>query len=86
MIPAQELRSLLHMAFPDAEIHVEDVTGQQDHYATSIVTNAFEGKSRLEQHQLVYRTLGSVLLGPLHALSLRTFTPATWRDRDQGTP
>jgi stress-induced morphogen len=85
MIPATELRSLLLIAFPEAEIHVEDVTGQQDHYAASIVTSVFEGKSRLEQHQLVYRALGSVLAGPLHALSLQTFTPATWRDRDRGT-
>lgn len=82
MIPASEVKALLLSAFPDAMLEVRDLTGQQDHYSTTIVSREFEGKSPLEQHQLVYQALGDALLGPIHALSLETFTPATWRTRD----
>jgi len=86
MISREELRALLLAAFPDAEIDLEDMTGQQDHYAMSIVTSAFEGKAPLEQHQLVYGALGNAMFGPIHAMTLRTFTPAAWRGRPRETP
>ena len=70
-----EVRNLLASAFPSAEIEVVDLTGTQDHYQARIVSAAFEGKSIIQQHQLVYRALGAAMDGPIHALALDTRTP-----------
>jgi len=74
-IPLGEVRNLLASAFPSAEIEVVDLTGTQDHYQARIVSAAFEGKSIIQQHQLVYRALGAAMDGPIHALALDTRTP-----------
>jgi stress-induced morphogen len=72
------VRSLLLAALPDAELELVDLTGTQDHYQARIVSQAFEGKTLIEQHQLVYRALGEAMHGPIHALALKTYTPQTW--------
>jgi stress-induced morphogen len=73
MIDLQTLKQKLHEAFPDASvIELEDLTGTQDHYRALIVTPAFGGKTRIEQHKLVYRALGDLMHGPVHALALET--------------
>lgn len=79
MIEPTELQNLLAKAFPDAEIELEDLTGGMDHYAARIVSSAFDGRSLMEQHQLVYAALGDAMRGPIHALALKTFTPEAWR-------
>lgn len=79
-----ELRSQLASAFPDAEIEVVDLTGTQDHYQARIVSAAFEGKTLVQQHQLVYRALGAALDGAIHALGLKTYTPKTWTQMQRG--
>ena len=65
-------------------IHLElsDLTGTQDHYQAVIVAAAFEGLSRVKQHQLVYAALGELMSGPVHALALQTYTPASWEARE----
>jgi stress-induced morphogen len=72
------VRQLLLAALPDAELELVDLTGTQDHYQARIVSQAFEGKTLIEQHQLVYRALGEAMQGPIHALALKTYTPQTW--------
>ena len=72
------VRRLLLAALPDADLELVDLTGTQDHYQARIVSQAFEGKTLIEQHQLVYRALGDSMQGPIHALALKTFTPQTW--------
>lgn len=72
------VRTLLLAALPDAELELVDLTGTQDHYQARIVSQAFEGKTLIEQHQLVYRALGEAMHGPIHALALKTYTPQTW--------
>ncbi len=72
------VRQLLLAALPDAELELVDLTGTQDHYQARIVSQAFEGKTLIEQHQLVYRALGEAMHGPIHALALKTYTPQTW--------
>ena len=73
MIERSELEQRLRAAFPDAQrIEVEDLTGTQDHYKAVIVAKQFAGKSRIEQHQLVYKALGPLMAGPVHALALET--------------
>ncbi len=83
MDPAQ-VRGLLDQAFPDADIELEDMTGTQDHYQARIVSSAFEGKSPVQQHQLVYAALGDAMGGPIHALALKTYTPQAWAKASGG--
>lgn len=73
MIEPSELEQRLRTAFPGAvRIEVEDLTGTKDHYKAVIVAAEFVGKSRIEQHQLVYQALGALMAGPVHALALET--------------
>ena len=72
-----ELRQLLRDAFPDASIDVVDLAGDNDHYQASIVSEQFVGKSRIQQHQMVYQALKGKMGDELHALALKTRTPAT---------
>ena len=74
-MPQAELEACLLQAFPDAEIAVEDLAGDGDHYRARIVTAAFRGLSRVGQHQLVYDALKGRLGGELHALALQTASP-----------
>jgi stress-induced morphogen len=72
-MPSPEVvRSRLLTAFPEAKIEVTDLTGTQDHFQALVVTAAFDGKSRVEQHKMVYAALGELMDGPIHALALTT--------------
>lgn len=84
MIALDEVRRLLLAAFPDAEVEVEDLTGTQDHYQARVVSAEFEGKSPIQQHQAVYRALGEAMHGPIHALALKTYSPAAWAKQRTG--
>jgi len=74
-MPAGEIEALLKTAFPDAQITIEDLAGDNDHFAATIVSNAFRGISRVRQHQLVYAALQGRMGGALHALALQTSAP-----------
>lgn len=69
---AGEIEALIKAAFPDAEITIQDLAGDGDHYAATVVTKAFAGKSRVQQHQMVYAALQGKMGGQLHALALTT--------------
>jgi stress-induced morphogen len=79
MLEPDAVKTLLAKAFPDAEIDLVDLTGTRDHYQARVVSQAFAGKSLIEQHQLVYRALGDAMHGPIHALALKTYTPEAWK-------
>jgi stress-induced morphogen len=66
------LRSLLLASFPQAQVEVTDLTGTSDHFQALIVSPAFEGKTRIEQHRMVYAALGELMKGEIHALALTT--------------
>jgi len=73
MVEPKVLEEKLRAAFPDAvQLDIEDLTGTRDHYKAVIVTAMFEGKTRIEQHQMVYAALGELMAGPVHALALET--------------
>jgi len=72
---AEEIERLIKEALPDAEVMIEDLAGDGDHYAATVVSSAFEGLSRVRQHQLVYEALQGRMGGELHALALTTRTP-----------
>lgn len=72
---ASEIEALIRAALPDARVTVEDLAGDGDHYAASVVSEAFRGRSRVQQHQLVYAALRGRMGGELHALALQTSAP-----------
>jgi stress-induced morphogen len=75
-IAQQDLEAILKEGFPDAEIHIDDLAGDGDHYKARIVSKAFAGLPRVKQHQLVYAALKGKMGGELHALALETAAPA----------
>jgi stress-induced morphogen len=71
----RELMTLIKQALPDARVTIEDLVGDGDHYAAHVVSAAFRGKSRVQQHQMVFAALQGKVGGDLHALALQTTTP-----------
>ena len=71
-----QIEADLREAFPDAEIQIEDLAGDGDHYRARIVSGAFAGLSRVRQHQLVFQAMKGKVGGLLHALALETSAPA----------
>ncbi len=69
---ADELKKLIEAGVPGAEVTVQ---GDGDHFEAAVVSAAFEGKTMVQQHQMVYAALGDLMQGAVHALALRTFTP-----------
>jgi stress-induced morphogen len=72
---AKEIEHLIKARFPDAEVSIRDLAGDGDHYAAHVVSAAFKGKTRVQQHQMVYEALGGRMGGMLHALALTTAAP-----------
>lgn len=72
---AAEIESLIKQALPDAQVDIRDLAGDGDHYAATVTSEAFRGKSRVQQHQLVYQALKGNMGGELHALALQTNAP-----------
>lgn len=72
---ASEIESMIKDALPDAQVRIDDLRGDGDHYAATVVSAAFAGKTRVQQHQMVYAALKGRMGGQLHALQLTTQTP-----------
>jgi stress-induced morphogen len=72
---AGEIEALIKAALPDATVTIRDLAGDGDHYAAEVVSEAFRGKSRVQQHKLVYDALKGNMGGALHALALQTGVP-----------
>ncbi|OIN86268.1 MAG: BolA family transcriptional regulator [Alphaproteobacteria bacterium CG1_02_46_17] len=71
-ISSQEVIALIKIGIPDATVTITDMAGDGDHYRADIVSPSFTGKSRVQQHQMVYDALGSKMGSELHALSIKT--------------
>ena len=72
---ANEIERLIKARIPDAEVTIRDLAGDGDHYAATVIAASFRGKSRVQQHQMVYQALKGDMGGKLHALALQTGTP-----------
>jgi stress-induced morphogen len=72
---ADEIERLIKEAIPDASVEIKDLAGDGDHYAATVISDSFRGKSRVQQHQMVYAALKGQMGGVLHALALQTATP-----------
>ncbi len=72
---AMEIEKLIREKLPDAEITIRDLAGDGDHYAAQVISEAFRGKTRVQQHQMIYDALRGNMGGALHALALQTAAP-----------
>jgi stress-induced morphogen len=72
---ARDIETLIRQALPDARVVLRDLAGDGDHYAAEVVSESFRGKSRVQQHQMVYAALRGKMGGTLHALALQTSVP-----------
>ena len=70
-----DIAAKIRTALPDAAVELRDLTGTEDHWEAVVVSQAFAGKSLLQQHRLVFDALADEMKGPIHALTLKTFTP-----------
>ncbi len=68
----RDVEAQIRAALPDAKVEVRDLTGTGDHFAARVVSAAFAGKTRVEQHRMIYAALGEAMKGPIHALALET--------------
>ena len=71
-MPANEIERLIRDAIPDARVTIEDLRGDGDHYAATVVSATFAGKTRVQQHQMVYAALKGRMGNELHAMALQT--------------
>jgi len=74
-MPAAEIEQMIKAALPDADVRIEDLAGDGDHYSAHVVSSAFKGKTRVQQHQMIYQALQGRMGGELHALALQTSAP-----------
>jgi stress-induced morphogen len=72
---AGDIERLIKEALPDAKVTIRDLAGDGDHYAAEVISAAFKGKTRIQQHQMVYAALKGRMGGELHALALQTSAP-----------
>ena len=72
---AADITAMIKEALPDAIVKIDDLAGDGEHYAATVISTAFAGKSRVQQHQMVYAALRGKMGGELHALALSTATP-----------
>jgi stress-induced morphogen len=72
---AGDIEKMIKEALPDAQVSIKDLAGDGDHYSATVVSEAFRGKSRVQQHQMVYAALQGRMGGVLHALALQTSAP-----------
>ncbi|MBL4597481.1 MAG: BolA family transcriptional regulator [Rhizobiaceae bacterium] len=72
---AADIEQMIIEALPDAKVTIRDLAGDGDHYAAEVISESFRGKSRVQQHQMVYKALKGNMGGVLHALALQTSVP-----------
>jgi stress-induced morphogen len=77
----KEIENMIGQALPGSRVEVRDYTGGGDHFEALVVSPAFEGKTLVERHQLVYNALGDAMRVRVHALTLKTLTPAQYETR-----
>jgi stress-induced morphogen len=85
MFSADRIRQILEERLPDCVARVDDPANDGTHFQAEVVSSAFAGKNRIQQHQLVYGALGDHMRSDIHALQLKTYTPEGWPYGRQGT-
>ena len=72
---AETIKGLIKESLPDADVTIQDLAGDGDHYSATVISSDFAGKTRVQQHQMVYQALKGRMGGELHALALQTSAP-----------
>ena len=85
VVQPEEIKEALAKAFEVTHVEVETYEGQ-DHFTAVVVSPEFAGKSRIQQHRMVYEPLNEMMKEAIHALELKTWTPLEWEDRQKGVP
>ena len=84
MISPQQVEEMIRVSIPDAQVQVQDLTGGGDHYQVVVISSQFEGKPKVQQHQLIYGSLREAMSNDaIHALAIKTYTPQTWQAASQ---
>ncbi len=81
MIEPEEIVAKIQASLTDAEVHVVDLTGTRDHYQATVISQEFAGKPLIKRHRMVYAALADEMKGPIHALTLETYTPEQWQEQ-----
>lgn len=71
----QDLKTLIETNMPGAQVHIDDLRGDGEHYCATVISSEFAGKTRVQQHQMVYQALQNAMANDLHALQIRTQIP-----------
>ncbi|HJL74575.1 MAG: BolA/IbaG family iron-sulfur metabolism protein [Candidatus Marinimicrobia bacterium] len=77
-----EVKELIQAGIVDAHVEVVDTTGTKDHFSAIVISDTFLGKNMVQQHQIVYKALGSFMTNEIHALQLKTMTPEQWKENN----
>ncbi|MGF1498341.1 MAG: BolA family protein [Elainellaceae cyanobacterium] len=84
MVSPDQVKAMIKAGLPDAEVHLQDLTGGGDHFQVVVVSSAFAGKRLIQQHQMVYAAVQQAMSSEaIHALSLQTYTPESWESSSQ---
>lgn len=83
MFSAERIKAILERELPECTAEVVDPANDGMHFAARVVSSAFDGESRIQQHRLVYGALGDHMKEDIHALQLQTFTPSQWREQGE---
>ncbi|WP_008317191.1 BolA family protein [Leptolyngbya sp. PCC 6406] len=79
MVSSEQVVSMIQNGLSEAQVHVNDLTGGGDHFEVTVISADFEGRSLVQQHQMVYRAVQEAMSSEaIHALALKTYTPQTW--------
>lgn len=79
MVSPAQVEAMIKAELPDAQVQIQDLTGGGDHYQAIVISSQFEGKTLVQQHQIVYGALRQAMATEaIHALALKTYTPETW--------
>lgn len=81
MMDPELMRQLIESKLADCTAVIHNDANDREHFAAEVVSSDFEGMSRVKQHRLVYQALGHHMAGDIHALALKTYTPAQWAER-----
>ncbi len=84
MVTPEQVKAMIQTELPDALVQIQDLTGGGDHYQAIVVSSKFEGKTLVQQHQLVYKAVRQAMATEaIHALTLKTYTPQAWKTSSQ---
>jgi len=84
MVEPEVIEQKIRSGIPEVDhVEIQDLTGTKDHYQAVVVSSSFDGVSRIKQHQMVYKALGDLMAGPVHALTLTTLTPEAWEQQKE---